>query len=90
MLLRAVSFKLRFASLPQLWLSVQGFSACFAGGAEEIRTPDPLRAKEVLSQLSYGPFFAAAATVLRLTLALRSLRPGRSLRWSSEIEVAGG
>ena len=25
------------------------------GGAEEIRTPDPLRAKEVLSQLSYGP-----------------------------------
>ena len=25
------------------------------GGAEETRTPDPLRAKEVLSQLSYGP-----------------------------------
>ena len=25
------------------------------GGAEEIRTPDPLRAKEVLSQLSYIP-----------------------------------
>ena len=25
------------------------------GGAEEARTPDPLLAKEVLSQLSYGP-----------------------------------
>ena len=25
------------------------------GGAEEDRTPDPLRAKQVLSQLSYGP-----------------------------------
>ena len=25
------------------------------GGAEETRTPDPLRAKEVLSQLSYSP-----------------------------------
>ena len=25
------------------------------GGAKEDRTPDPLRAKQVLSQLSYGP-----------------------------------
>ena len=25
------------------------------GGAEEDRTPDPLRARQVLSQLSYGP-----------------------------------
>jgi hypothetical protein len=28
-----------------------------AGGAEGTRTPDPLLAKEVLSQLSYGPTF---------------------------------
>ena len=27
------------------------------GGAEEDRTPDPLRARQVLSQLSYDPFF---------------------------------
>ena len=27
------------------------------GGDEEIRTPDPLRAKQVLSQLSYTPLF---------------------------------
>ena len=26
-----------------------------SGGAKEIRTPDPLRAKQVLSQLSYSP-----------------------------------
>ena len=26
-----------------------------SGGDEEIRTPDPLRAKQVLSQLSYTP-----------------------------------
>jgi hypothetical protein len=29
----------------------------FFGGAEEDRTPDPLRARQVLSQLSYDPFF---------------------------------
>jgi hypothetical protein len=27
------------------------------GGAEEDRTPDPLRARQVLSQLSYDPPF---------------------------------
>jgi hypothetical protein len=27
------------------------------GGAEEDRTPDLLRARQALSQLSYGPFF---------------------------------
>jgi hypothetical protein len=27
----------------------------FVGGAEEARTPDPLLAKQVLSQLSYSP-----------------------------------
>ena len=27
----------------------------YIGGAEEDRTPDPLRARQVLSQLSYDP-----------------------------------
>ena len=45
-----------------------GFSKCFAiseevGGREGIRTPDPLLAKQVLSQLSYTP----AALVILLT-----------------------
>ena len=35
------------------------------GGAEEDRTPDPLRARQVLSQLSYGPV-AVAPTRWRL------------------------
>ena len=37
-----------------LWQGALASKLC-VGGAEEIRTPDPLRAKEVLSQLSYGP-----------------------------------
>ena len=34
-----------------------------SGGAEEDRTPDPLRARQVLSQLSYGPVSSSLATV---------------------------
>ena len=30
------------------------------GGDEEVRTPDPLRARQVLSQLSYTPKLPAA------------------------------
>ena len=33
-----------------------------SGGAEAIRTPDPLRAKQVLSQLSYSPQGAVLRT----------------------------
>ena len=33
-------------------LDIGGF-----GGAEEDRTPDPLRARQVLSQLSYDPMY---------------------------------
>ena len=36
-------------------LRLRPLQAKGAGGAEEARTPDPLLAKEVLSQLSYGP-----------------------------------
>ena len=40
------------------------------GGAEEDRTPDPLRARQVLSQLSYDPHFFAAI----FSFTLRCLR----------------
>ena len=30
---------------------------CYYGGDEENRTPDPLLAKQVLSQLSYTPMY---------------------------------
>jgi hypothetical protein len=33
------------------------FVLAIIGGAEEDRTPDPLLAKQVLSQLSYSPSF---------------------------------
>ena len=34
------------------------------GGDEEDRTPDPLRARQVLSQLSYTPIFTARVSIL--------------------------
>ena len=34
-----------------------------AGGDEEDRTPDPLRARQVLSQLSYTPIWGSGSTV---------------------------
>ena len=44
------------------------------GGAEEARTPDPLLAKEVLSQLSYGPVIGL------LEVRCRRLGPVRTTR----------
>ena len=38
-------------------LNVIQFSKYKHGGDEEDRTPDPLRARQVLSQLSYTPTF---------------------------------
>ena len=35
-----------------------------SGGDEGVRTPDPLRARQVLSQLSYTPIFTARVSIL--------------------------
>ena len=35
--------------------TIWGMDGMVSGGAEGIRTPDPLLAKQVLSQLSYSP-----------------------------------
>ena len=45
------------------------------GGAEEARTPDPLLAKEVLSQLSYGPRIARTRRVLDAEHVTRRVAP---------------
>ena len=37
------------------------------GGDEEVRTPDPLRARQVLSQLSYTPILAGASEIFRFS-----------------------
>ena len=44
-------------SYKPIWISSAGrfFSSAAHGGDEEIRTPDPLLARQVLSQLSYTP-----------------------------------
>ena len=36
------------------------------GGGKEIRTPDPLRARQVLSQLSYTPIFLERPSLSKL------------------------
>ena len=67
MLLLVILFSLRDASVlpdltrPQAVVAVLRSGG--GGGAEEARTPDPLLAKEVLSQLSYGPVAAAVVVV---------------------------
>ena len=45
----------RTAALLGCCLSLKEIRSWRRGGAEEDRTPDPLRARQVLSQLSYGP-----------------------------------
>ena len=46
-----------------------------SGGGKEVRTPDPLLAKQVLSQLSYTPmtiFFVGRAPATQVRLASRA------------------
>ncbi len=46
----------------------------YAGGDEEDRTPDPLRARQVLSQLSYTPIFQGLGLPLHLFKVLKILK----------------
>ena len=50
------------------------------GGAEEARTPDPLLAKEVLSQLSYGPVSMLVVGRWRLETGRLSSHPTSNLK----------
>ena len=49
--------KLSLLYINVISLNVMQFSKYKHGGDEEDRTPDPLRARQVLSQLSYTPIF---------------------------------
>ena len=51
-------------------LNVMQFSKYKHGGDEEDRTPDPLRARQVLSQLSYTPTFSLTTFQQRSILYL--------------------
>jgi hypothetical protein len=47
----------------------RGFTVTGSGGASRDRTDDPLLAKQVLSQLSYGPLYSAFLCLTLLPLA---------------------
>ena len=47
---------------------------CFFGGGKENRTPDPLLAKQVLSQLSYTPKLVGLGRLELPTLRLSGVR----------------
>jgi hypothetical protein len=51
----------------------QNLPSCRVGGAKEDRTPDLLRARQALSQLSYGPVLCPAS--VRGEAPLRALDP---------------
>ena len=82
---------LHFLSLALLTSNQPPPSAGLAYGAKEIRTPDPLLAKQVLYQLSYGPCIVSGMGLGGLeppTPALSercsnqlSYKPPRNVRW---------
>ena len=59
------------------------------GGDEEIRTPDPLRAKQVLSQLSYTPISEAVDSRLRFPILKIHSRTFKIEQKPTEAEPSG-
>ena len=60
-------------ALPRICLALK-MLYCF-GGDEENRTPDPLLARQVLSQLSYAPLFPSFVRCYFLLVGLSGLEP---------------
>ena len=60
-------------ALPRICLALK-MLYCF-GGDEENRTPDPLLARQVLSQLSYAPGFSLFCLPLWVVVGLSGLEP---------------
>ena len=71
-----------------LEISIDLFGCQCAGGDEQIRTADPLLAKQVLSQLSYVPWVHGNAVRIAAPFAVRCA--GTSLRARSPYVSAGG
>ena len=57
------------------------------GGREEIRTPDPLLAKQVLSQLSYTP--TVGVTLILKHFPSTARYPGDKSRFVGNTEMIG-
>ena len=58
------------------------------GGAREDRTPDLLRARQALSQLSYGPFLLVFFVRCGVVLVTRSKNPAQKLAWPTTHRAA--
>ena len=58
------------------------------GGDEQIRTVDPLLARQVLSHLSYTPAHAFACTDALTAFAPPSLSQGGGLKWTRTTDLA--
>ena len=68
------TFKINFI----IRFSRYGFQAFRLNGDGEIRTLDPLLARQVLSQLSYAPMFNLAATYSPTSSPMQYHRPLKS------------
>ena len=68
-------------ALPRICLALK-MLYCF-GGDEENRTPDPLLARQVLSQLSYAPGFSLFCLPLWVVVGLSAL----CFRFDSEVAL---
>ena len=73
-----------------LEISIDLFGCQCAGGDEQIRTADPLLAKQVLSQLSYVPWVHGNAVHIAAPFFAQSAARGTSLRARSPYVSAGG
>ena len=63
----------------------------FLGGDDEIRTRDPLLARQVLSQLSYAPmvffYLIGCSSITHTSALLNALRSTLSLSPPSEVRI---
>ena len=59
-----------------------------SGGDEQVRTVDPLRAKQVLSQLSYTPVFSYGKPYSISLVVIDFLRSLGGLKWNRTIDLA--
>ena len=57
------------------------------GGDEENRTPDPLLARQVLSQLSYTPIYWLATVLAAEPLVLLALQKAGRPKWTRTTDL---
>ena len=71
-----MSFRFHLIMVIKFYLVLAFLLKCH-GGDEEIRSPDPLLARQVLSQLSYTPVSPGLNLLLEIPLCLQGSFPHR-------------